>query len=344
MAVDKNQVWRPFVEEGPSFVAYLSKVIADMQATQRYTFPDLRSSTAVALVSDYSGDKSPGGYQTFSFLLTDPCGIWEWDDLRTEIRSTFPDSRRIGFKNLNDGVVRRAPLPFLEAANTIDGVLLSVAFHRSTPAFLRDSEQTHMLNFHCSAKWRAQELEKMVRICEFGTMVVASMCSPKQEVHWITDDDAIVANHAFQADVFRHAAWRLAIRAPKPLGVFKLGIAGLFDDERMAEDLAAIPDLACGALVEFLPTYVATVNRGGSGYLPHESGLALKSHFIMDFLRQEDTRLKKITCVLRGREDGHLDYHFPNWNFRIGGSAEKSQFKDIEKWQPIFDKYLQDSV
>src|SRR5712671_778010 len=70
-----------------------------------------------------------------------------------------------------------------------------------------------------------------------------------QNIHWITDDDSTVSTEKAKDDAVTLMAGLLH-KYPNEKPQIGLGIASQFDDDRRAEDLVAIPDLAAGAFSE----------------------------------------------------------------------------------------------
>ena len=93
--------------------------------------------------------------------------------------------------------------------------------------------------------------KKLVEVCAFGAGLVDGLRSIGQNLHWITDDDEIISTENAQRDAMKLFGG-LMHTYPKENPQCSLGIASKFDDDRLAEDLVAISDLAAGAFSEML--------------------------------------------------------------------------------------------
>jgi hypothetical protein len=95
------------------------------------------------------------------------------------------------------------------------------------------------------------------------------------------------------------------------MGKFKLGVAGKFDDNRRAEDLISIADLAGGAIAESLsslgPESIPLSTNIFSYFHKH---LSTKSQLIHAWLSLSNVPLKKLLCVVRPGDARGLLFSF----------------------------------
>jgi hypothetical protein len=117
----------------------LNKSFIQLQQKHTNSFPNLRSSQSLLLGSDYSGESSDAPYLVYSFVLTS-LEFWaKWEPMRLQIRKEiFSDSRRISFKSLGDNQKKRALIPILEAANSLEGLSFSVAINKKSKMFFSE--------------------------------------------------------------------------------------------------------------------------------------------------------------------------------------------------------------
>jgi hypothetical protein len=211
----------------------------------RFAYPNLRDGSDIVLGSDYSGEHARPEFQVLSFLLTTKRSVFcDWEPARMAVRRKLPDGRRMSFKDLNDALRINTLAEFLEAASLLNGLLVCVAVQKS-----------HTIP-HCLPNlmhdWTPDTLQKLLRICVFGGAFVDGLRALGQRLHWITDDDSIVANDDAKHDAASVMGGLLQKYDNEDLEV-GLGIASSFkDDDMRAEDLVAIPDLAAGAFSEGL--------------------------------------------------------------------------------------------
>jgi hypothetical protein len=155
--------------------------------------------------------------------------------------------------------------------------------------------------------WKPGVLEKLLRVSLYGSFLVGGLCRPGQNVHWITDDDAIVADELHQKDAGRVMDAMLSRYCPENMGEIRYGIAGKFDDERRAEDLISVVDLAGGALAESLALLGADSQPKSSDlFVPILRHMRTKTELIHNWLCESNVPLKKLLCLVRGSEPGRF--------------------------------------
>jgi hypothetical protein len=203
----------------------------------------------------------------------------------------------MSFKNMNDVQRRRALIPFLEAAEYLEGHVVVVAVTKqlrqmsSAPTSMQLWQNMHGLQ----AKWDLRAFEQMARVAHFFSMFLGTWSSPGMDVTWITDDDSIVANAGRLDDVHQFAARLSAFFVPHQLGVFAMNTVSSDSRARGFEDFVAIPDLAAGMVGESL-----LARRNQEQGRPDEHGgeeLSVKSEVIADWFWHRSGPLKKI-CML----------------------------------------------
>jgi hypothetical protein len=248
--------------------------------------------------SDYSGDHAESPFRIYGFLVADEDGSPQWPARCHAVREKhLKDGRRMSFKNMNDGQRRRALIPFLEAAEYLEGHVVVVAVTKqlrqmsSTPTSVQVWQDLHGLQ----ANWDRRAFEQMARVAHFFSMFVGAWSSPGVDVTWITDDDSIVANAGRLDDVHQFAARLSALFVPHQLGIFAMNTASFGSKARGFEDFVTIPDLAAGMIGEVLSVTRSQEQIRPNEYRPEE--LSVKSEVIADWFWHRSGPLKKI-CIL----------------------------------------------
>ncbi|HEX4421136.1 MAG TPA: hypothetical protein VH165_24630 [Kofleriaceae bacterium] len=156
----------------------------------------------------------------------------------------------MSFKQLGDAYREEALVSFLEAANRIPGVLLLVAFSKDVGDLLdKDSDQ---FLFSMLSHWKPAVREELFRVLCLVSLLVAGLSRVGHDVLWLSDEDAILANNARMqemAPAFRKLASGII---PHQMGHLRFTTAAHDSGDLNVEDLVAIPDLAAGALLNFI--------------------------------------------------------------------------------------------
>jgi hypothetical protein len=222
----------------------------------RVTMPAIHG-RSLWVLSDYSFDNRASDFDVVGLLVADPDASADWKYLRSEVRAKLlPDGRRMSWKKLNSDALRKAAfLPFLRAADRICGLSVALAFHRD-PAFQipEDDLDRFAKALQLSAEWKPRHLQQMFRIAYCTAMVVAGLSRPGQDVHWVSDQDAVFDTVPREIDTIGVFSKLLNVYSPHDLGQVHYGTTAYGAEPLFQEDLAAVPDLICGAASEILTT------------------------------------------------------------------------------------------
>ncbi|MGB9121153.1 MAG: hypothetical protein WCE73_11075 [Candidatus Angelobacter sp.] len=173
----------------------ISNVISQLELTQPALLPDMQFGPTLLLLSDYSGQHKHTKYEVFSFLLADLQFCWLWDQSRRDVRSRIlKDHRRMSFKGMNDRRKKSALIPFLDAANSIPGLVVTMLVNKqySEKFSLSDEERRQLPTaLRC---WPLQVIRKLIWVSHFGALFFAGLSAPRQNLLWFTDEDDIAAN------------------------------------------------------------------------------------------------------------------------------------------------------
>ena len=277
-------------------------------------FPAFDSAPRLLLCSDYSGEHHGAAYAGYSYLLIDPRYLWLFDVFRRRLRSGHLGSRQFAFKKLRDRVRRRALRAFLTASNTLPGLLATFLVDQRL-SLLDTNDTTPPEDAVVDpTTWKGPVFEKLNLIGHFGGLLFAGLSSPGQDLVWITDEDAIVANPKQHAVATRYLANVLCHYLVHDPGMFQLGTTRSDDGSLLAEDLAALPDLAAGALCE---AYSPTAARSGF-VLPLRANVSAKARTIASWLAGGYS-LKKLVVTIDVGDEGPvlrvLDLHSNGYPF-----------------------------
>ncbi len=158
----------------------------------------------------------------------------------------------MSYKALNDTRKRAALMPFLEAANSIHGLLLTVAVHRELNEFkLNNTRFSAWRSRYLSGNWKKRTFEKAMAVSALFAIGVSGYSDESMSVTWLTDNDAIAQNSAKQEDLLKMACSQISAMATSPPSRIRIQLPGTTELPRLvAEDLLSIPDLAAGCLAD----------------------------------------------------------------------------------------------
>jgi hypothetical protein len=246
-------IWSRIHRGGDDFLASLSAIIGRWEAEHPGRLTPVGEGPVLLLASDYAGQHAGSRYETFSFLVADHVYLWLWDEMRRAVREKFlSNGRRMAYKSLKDGQRQRALVPFLRAANAIQGVLFTLAVDKTIlPALAGASEET-MRHF---PRWKPASIGKLAVIASVAATLVAGLADPRgpgQHLLWISDHDDILPDESRAEEALLVAARVLNAYVSQEIGDVTWMTPSPDEDSRFMEDLLALPDLAAGVLAELL--------------------------------------------------------------------------------------------
>ena len=276
------------------------------------------------IATDSSGLHRQNPFETLGLLILDFDSALEWEVLRQTIRrDILKDSRRMSFKQLNEPVRQRALVPFLRAADQINGLCLSIAVNKQIDMLCGGRWIYEQLNKEgiLKASWTFESFERMSRTAHFVKLLTAGLCSEGQNVFWISDQDEMFESPQKSEDTLRLLSSYHQTYINWPMGKMRVGTTKMDEGDRFEEDFAAIPDLAAGALSELVmrmkndsATNLAEIPTSGL-----VSDVSPKSDILLSWLADNTQKLKRTSLVFDRREDG---------KFRIAKIWSKKEFEN----------------
>ena len=92
----------------------------------------------------------------------------------------------------------------------------------------------------------------MLQLTQLIACVIGGLSQPFQNIYWISDEDSLFANIVRHTDVTRVLSSYSGHYVRHELGELRVGTTSIDEGDRLEEDLAAVADLAAGALAEIL--------------------------------------------------------------------------------------------
>ena len=242
-------MWTPLNDDSFGLMKSFSDIIAKESAS----LPNLHTSETILVTSDYSGQHKSARYDAYSFLLATP-----QRKRRLELRQKYQaDKRRMSFKKLGDAVKRRMLPSFLAAADMLPGICLCILVDKKIGSLFCENRNIDLTNPDLTllADLTPDNIEKLLRIVHFVSFVVAGLSRQGQNLMWFTDQDEIAANDEGVIRLTRIWGSVLSHYLQHEVGHIRCGTTKCDNGTLQIEDLAAIPDLAAGALTELTSHY-----------------------------------------------------------------------------------------
>lgn len=243
-------------EETPSIIRHLNDRLGVLRDRDARLLPDLGGADTVLCASDYAGEHADPQFQVLSYLFADYNNAALWDAARVALRDgRWKDPSTMQFKKLNKDKVRMAVLPeFLDAANRINGLAVTLLIHRSIKSmfgFPDGENAATALAKEGYGDWKPEVAEKLLRIVNFQGLFSAALTKPEHRYLWITDRDAITETPDKLARLGRIFGRVIDHYCPWKFREFGYGTKLLDDKTHPVNDLLSIPDLIAGAALEF---------------------------------------------------------------------------------------------
>lgn len=300
--------WRCVPTLPRTFIDILNNEFLRLESKYYDCLPDMSRAKTLLLGSDYSGESSNAHYIVYSFLLSSLESWAEWEQKRLIVRRQhLSDFRRMSFKQLSDGQRKRALLPFLEAANTLEGLSFSIVLNKRCKSIFADSPPLDLSNpqFAAYRKWKIGPLEKAFFILHVIGLLLGGLAVPGQNVLWFTDEDNIAANDDRIRELTNLFAWISSMYLTFTLGHCRCGTSRCDDGSRQIEDFLAIPDIIAGALAEQMEVKVTDPPEFENIFWMQRGDLAAKTRRITWWFSNSGQPLKRLVCFVDPSKDGN---------------------------------------
>lgn len=311
--------WRSVVAAPRTVFGLLANEFAMMDQKYSNSLPDLRTSKTLLLCSDYSGEDSKAPYIVYSLLMTSIEAWAAWEPKRLQIRREyFTDSRRMSFKKLNDKQRERSLLPILTAADSLNGLIFSLAISKKCPPVFAASPPLDLKNpqFAAYRKWKPSVLNKAFLILHLSGLLLAGLAEAGQDLLWFTDEDAIAANDQRVIELTQLFAWISSLYLTFDMGKCRCGTSRCNNGTLQIEDLLALPDLVAGALSDQLAARANGPTMPSSVFWMRRGDLRKKTRRITWWFSDAAQALKRLVCIVDPNEDGTAHktawFHFHN--------------------------------
>ncbi|WP_330083553.1 hypothetical protein [Methylocystis iwaonis] len=273
-------------------------------------FPHVPRGQTLLMAADFGGENKGQAFETFAFLFFDIESNQAWLKAQPQLRVRCRlNSRRMAFKSLNDGIRRKALVPFLKQADLIEGILVVFAISAGKNSlFDRSADGEELLRF-----WKPHVQEKLMRVLHLSALFCSALSVPGQDFLWFVDEDAIAANDALLfelTNIFSRLASNYLFHDLRHL---KCGTSKSDNEDLQLEDIISISDLAAGALAEITTQMTVEQLFPRKGIItPLPASLTWKSRLIGSWLANPGLKLQRRIFILelhdRGSRLSHLGF------------------------------------
>jgi hypothetical protein len=311
--------WRSVVVAPQTVFGLLAKDLAMMGQKYANGLPDLRATKNLLIGADYSGEDGKAPCVVYSLLMTSIEAWAEWEPKRLQVRRThFSDSRRMSFKKLSDKQRAQALLPILNAADSLDGLIFSIAISKQCPSVFSASPPLDLRNpqFAAYRKWKPSVLDKAFLILHLSGLLIGGLAEAGQDLLWFTDEDSIAANDQRVSELTQLFAWISSLYLSFEMGRCRCGTSRCDNGTLQIEDFLAIPDLVAGALSEQFAINANSPPMPSGVFWVQRGDFSEKTQRITWWFADAGQALKRLVCVVDPTEDGTAHkvswYHFHN--------------------------------
>lgn len=275
---------------------------ADLLSDQSQ-FPFRVRGKTLLLVADFGGHHKKQHFDTYTFLILDLAKNTEWMAGQRHFRKEIlPNRRRMSFKALNDGMRRRALVPFLRGAAGIEGCLIQFAISKVGGSLFTGASQDE-IGSKLLERWKPNVQERLLRVLHLSALLLSGLSAPGQDLLWIIDEDDIAANVQRLTDLTHLFARVVSSYCSHTLGHLRCSTTGIADDGSLAlEDLAAIADLTTGALGELCTEFITDELFPRKGLVtPLPGNLTWKTKLIASWMAAPGFSLRRHSTIVELR-------------------------------------------
>jgi hypothetical protein len=302
-------MWHSVRSKRFGLINVVNDVILGRQWRDPGCFPELRHDESLLAFSDYGGDHNASPYHGYAFLYVGSTSFPAWEQRRLQIRDKYSiRERTFAYKKLNDRRKMRALPDFLRAGGAIKGLCAVVLVDKRVDSLFRSKSNVGPCigdELWPHAKFSLATFERLMRIIHFNAFFIAGLVGMGQNILWITDRDEIAAN-TVQLTALTDALGRclsgLLLKDDGTLGLTlghcRCGTTA-FDVNLQLEDMAAIPDLAIGAIVDAMSAYVREDKRPrGSFIVPPPDSMPRKARQVLNWFSDDSMMLNRLVLLV----------------------------------------------
>lgn len=298
--VGQQQSW---LVESDTFVieSVLSKCFAEGLRDYFPLVNRLRSSQRIVVITDFSGPELQQSYTT-GILVADYNDLMHW--YQTDLsawRATEKVPGTIGYKKITDTDERDLIRlnRFLQCASRLPGILVTVTVPKNPKRFFtKKGDCTANEHRILRGKLGDKTFESLRRFATFLSVVLKPIHRSDQHLLWLCDHDDIIADESICNTTQLHIAAQLGAVLGRPT------LPGLVKPSDIvntmaAEDVLAVPDVAAGAIGEYLQaSHIHYGHHGLDGGYGPPPNVKSKATEIAIWFGMKETQLVKLALSL----------------------------------------------
>ncbi len=147
--------------------------------SDRSRFPFLTRGRTLLLVADFGGHHQKQYFDTYTFLILDLAKNQEWLAWQRRFRQAIlQNSRRMSFKALNDGMRRRALVPFLRGAASVEGCLVQFAISNAGGSLFTGASEDEV-GGELLKRWKPSVQERLLRVLHLSAFLLSGLSAPR---------------------------------------------------------------------------------------------------------------------------------------------------------------------
>jgi hypothetical protein len=274
----------------------------------RATVPSALPGTHLISATDFSGTHSQSQFWVCSCLFANADLSPAWPTLRMFVRQKYlNDGRRMAYKALNDKKRQEALPSFLDAADTLSGIICTIAVDKNY-MWMATSPTTIKLLTHMGTlvgKWGSPAFETMCRVVLIWSAALGCISTPAQHVTWITDEDDIAANDDRLTDLLNYAGRMSGLFTAGKMGELAVNTTAIDSGDRGFEDFVSIPDLCAGMMADILNnSALQDVESVGQKYL--WKNMSGKGGYLCDWYFGPTGSLRRVAILIVKRPNGGM--------------------------------------
>jgi hypothetical protein len=265
-------------------------------------FCSLADAKKLLLTADYSGEQSDSRYRTVGLLLVNEEDLQPWKARLAAVRAAGLGRRRLSYKALRSDAIRwKALSAFLASAGPLRGYCLAVAFEKNMVPLVGDVAD-HKGVLAPLSGWPKEVRRKALEVAMVVSVLVMSASPSDADLMLVTDNDAMAAHPQRLEEFVTQINVLLGQLTPKRFGTVTFRTTSIPADNLFVEDLCALPDLAAGALMDFLRSPTA---RSQEPLQATSSALDERTQVLLDWMLREGSGLTRLAAIVDRSDQPH---------------------------------------